>query len=328
MVTGIRRSGKTSLILVGLSKRPSVVVDLRGVPPSREGLYRRIESAMNDFFRTHRSMWGEIKERLRVITGVQVLGSGINLSWGEKRTDLADLFGVLDEHGVVLAFDEVQCLRGPRGREFAEVLAYLYDHSDLRIVLSGSEVGLLYDFLGVDDPDAPLYGRYFREVRLERFDDTKSMGFLRRGFEQVGLEVDEGVLSYACEVLDGIVGWLVQFGLKCLEKGPSREVVEEVVEEASKLSMGEFTRFLKRHRPAERRILEVAKAIAMGRNTWSEIRDHLESVERRSLPDGSLNRAITSLLKASFVEKVVEGRNVCYKLTDPILEYALLKETR
>ena len=55
VVTGIRRLGKTSLILVGLSDKPSVVVDLRGVPQSREGLYRRIEFAMNEFFKRHKN---------------------------------------------------------------------------------------------------------------------------------------------------------------------------------------------------------------------------------------------------------------------------------
>jgi AAA+ ATPase superfamily predicted ATPase len=325
VVTGIRRLGKTSLILVGLSDKPSVIVDLRGVPQSREGLYRRIESAMNEFFKKHRYLWQKLRNELKRITGVQVLGSGISLSWGEKRADLVELLRNLEDYEVVLVFDEVQYLRGPIGRELAEVLAYLYDHSDLKIVLSGSEIGLLYDFLGVENPKAPLYGRYFREIRLERFDYFRSKDFLVKGFEQVGLDVEDEVIEYACEKLDGIVGWLVQFGLKCLEKKPSKDVVEEVLDEASRLSLEEFNRFLEKHRPAEKRIFEVAKAIAMGKKTWSEIKRHLESVEQRTIPDGSLNRAIKTLLKASFVEKIVEGRNVYYYLTDPVLKHALLR---
>ena len=323
VVTGIRRLGKTSLILVGLSDKPSVVVDLRGVPQSREGLYRRIEFAMNEFFKRHKNLWRSLRKNLKTITGVQVLGSGIILSWGEKRADLVELLKSLESYGVVLAFDEVQYLRGPIGKEFAEVLAYLYDHSDLRIVLSGSEIGLLYDFLGVENPKAPLYGRYFKEVRLERFDHFKSRDFLVKGFEQVGLEVKEEVINYACEKLDGIVGWLVHFGLKCLEKKPSKDVVEEVLDEASKLSLEEFNKFLEKHKPAERRIFEVARAIATGKKTWSEIKAHLESVEQRTIPDSSLNRVIKALLKASFVEKIVEGRNIYYQLTDPVLSHAL-----
>ena len=323
VVTGIRRLGKTSLILVGLSDKPSVIVDLRGVPQSREGLYRRIELGLNEFFKEHERVWQKLRRELKKVVGVQVLGSGISLSWGEKRADLVELLKTLEDYGVVLAFDEVQYLRGPIGREFAEILAYLYDHSDLRIVLSGSEIGLLYDFLGVENPRAPLYGRYFREIRLEKFDYFKSRDFLVKGFEQVGLRVKREVVDYACEKLDGIVGWLVYFGLKCLELEPSENVVEEVLEEACKLSLDEFEKFLEKHKPGEKRIFEVARAIATGKRTWSEIKKHLESVERRTIPDGSLNRILKTLIKASFVEKVVEGRNVCYRVADPVLEHAL-----
>jgi len=223
----------------------------------------------------------ELRNRLKRITGVHVLETGISLSWGEKRADIVELLKSLEEYDVILAFDEVQYLRGPLGKEFAEVLAYLYDHSDLRMILSGSEVGLLYDFIGVENPKAPLYGRYFAEIKLERFDEFKSKDFLIKGFEQVGVDVDGDVLDYAYEKLNGIVGWLVLFGLKSLEKYPSKEVVDEVLDEASKLSFEEFKKFLQKHRPAERRILEVVRAIATGKRTWSEIKRHLESVERR-----------------------------------------------
>ncbi len=157
---------------------------------------------------------------------------------------------------------------------------------------------------------------------LERFDYFKSKDFLVKGFEQVGLNVEEDVTNYACEKLDGIVGWLVHFGLKCLEK-TSKVVVEEVLGEASKISFEELNKFLEKHRPAEKRIFEIAKAIAMGKKTWSEIKRHLESVEQRSIPDASLNRAIKTLIKASFVEKIVDGRNVYYQLTDPVLKIQL-----
>ena len=323
VVTGIRRMGKTSLILVGLNQRPNIVVDLRGVPQSREGLYRRIEFAMNEFFKKHRELWQSLKSKLKTISGVQVFGSGISLSWGEKRTDLIELLKSLEGSDVVIAFDEVQQVRGPVGKEFAEILAHLYDHSDLKLVLSGSEVGLLYDFLGVENPKAPLYGRYFREVKLERFDPSKSKDFLTKGFKQVGLDVEEDVIDYACEKLDGIVGWLVYFGLKCLETEPSKDLVEEVLVEAGKLSLEEFMNFARKHSPAESRIFEVARAIASGKRTWSEIKKHLEGVERKSIPDSSLNRAIRALLNSSFVEKVVEGRNVYYFLTDPVLAHVL-----
>lgn len=325
VVTGIRRLGKTSLILVGLENIPNVLIDMRGVSQSREGIYRRIESSLNDFFRRNKGIWGEIKEGLRRITGIQVSGYGVSLSWGREKVDLVELFRNLEDHRVVIVFDEVQYIRGPSGRELMESLSYLYDHSSLKIVLSGSEIGLLYDFLGIENPKAPLYGRYFKEVRLERFDKSRSIDFLKKGFEQIGLDVDEGILTYVYSKLDGIVGWLVYFGLKFIEAKDRKveKTIEEVLEEASNLILDELKSFLEKHRPAERRFLSVLKAVAIGKSSWGEIKSYLESVERRSLPDTSLNRVLSGLLRASLLEKIIKRRNIEYRIPDPVLKYVV-----
>ncbi|MCD6368775.1 MAG: ATP-binding protein [Thermoproteales archaeon] len=325
VVTGIRRLGKTSLILVGLTGRPSVIVDLRGVSQSRAALYKRIEFALNQFFKRYKNLRKKIREKIRAISGVEVLGIGVYLSWGRKRADLAALLKSLEEYGVVLVFDEVQYARGPIGKELAETLAYLYDHSELKIVLSGSEVGLLYDFLGVENPKAPLYGRYFKEIKLKPFTRGESVDFLEKGFGQYNVTVSEEMLGNAVEKLDGIVGWLVYFGLKYIERKGGEGIVGEIVEEAGRLSLVEFMRFTKKHVPADRRILETAKAIARGQNTWTKIKSYLERVEKRSIPDMTLNRTLKTLLKSSYIDRIVEGRNIYYTITDPTLKHALQK---
>ncbi len=130
-------------------------MDVRGVGQSRATLYRRLSSAINKFAGEHGGLWEKVRRKLKHVSGVQVSGFGVSLSWGEQRADLVELLGSFAEYDVVVAFDEVQSLRGPLGREFAEVLAYVYDHADLKVVLTGSEVGVLYDFVGVEDPEAP-----------------------------------------------------------------------------------------------------------------------------------------------------------------------------
>lgn len=328
VVTGVRRLGKTSLILVTLSERPGVVVDLRGVEQSWESLYRRISSAVNNFAKTNETLWSKLGESLKTISGVSVMGTGITLSWGSDRPDLATLLERFAEHDVVVAFDEVQAIRGALGRKFAEVLAHLYDHSNLKIILSGSEVGLLYDFLGVEDPKAPLYGRYFHEVRLRQFNHFESMDFLTKGFEQAKLEVAREVLEYAVEKLDGVVGWLVNFGWKSVQIGEvTMKTVDEILEEAGKLAIGEFNSFLEKHAPADRRLAEVARAIATGKTRWSDIKRALEKSEKREIPDMTLSRLLNTLLKATYIEKIVDGRNVYYRITDPVLEHALRRES-
>jgi AAA+ ATPase superfamily predicted ATPase len=326
VVCGIRRLGKTSLIFVALREHPHVIIDLCGVNPnSRESLYRRIEASINIFFSKNKNLWYALKDKLRHVSGVQVMGTGVALSWGEKRADLIEIFRILEEHDVILAFDEVQNLRGPMGKELAEILAHLYDYTNLRMILTGSEIGLLYDFLGVNNPKAPLYGRYFTEIRLERFDRDTSLDFLRKGFQQVGIDADEDVLEYAWEKLDGIVGWLVLFGVKCMETNVSKEVADKVLKEASKLVLDEFKNFLSKHRPAEERYVTVMAALAEGRRTWSELKNFLERREGRTLPDSTLSRILNALVKASFVEKVVEGRNVYYRIADPVLKSCFVR---
>lgn len=324
VVTGIRRIGKTSLILVALSEMPGVLIDLRGIGRSFKDLYIRIESSLNEFFREHSSIWKRLRNELRKISGVQVLGYGISLSWNKERTDLLSLLKSLEEEDIVLALDEVQNLRGPLGRWFSSLLAYLYDHSDLRMILSGSEVGLLYDFLGVENPEAPLYGRFFEEIRLERFDRGNSLSFLSEGFSQAGIDPPRDILERAIEKLDGIVGWLVYFGWKCLRiGGVSEKILDDVLEEASELALREFEHFLEKHEPAGRRLRTIAEAIARGRKRWNEIKEFLEDREGRRIQQATLARLLRTLEKSSYLEKIVDGRNVYYSILDPVLEYAL-----
>ncbi|WP_202320395.1 AAA family ATPase [Archaeoglobus neptunius] len=188
-------------------------------------------------------------------------------------------------------------------------------------------MGLLYDFLGTNDARAPLYGRYFHEIKLNRFSHSESVAFLTKGFEQVNMEVQREVIEYAVERLDGVVGWLVNFGWKSVQTGEATtKSVDEVLEEAGELALDEFKSFLEKHAPADRRLAEVAKAIASGKNRWSDIKRALERSERREIPDMSLSRLLNTLLKATYIEKTVEGRNVQYRIVDPVLEHALRRE--
>ncbi|WP_243665769.1 hypothetical protein [Vulcanisaeta sp. JCM 16159] len=40
----------------------------------------------------------------------------------------------------------------------------------------------------------------------------KSLKFLRRGFSEVGVEVDDGELNEVVDRLDGVIGWLTYYG--------------------------------------------------------------------------------------------------------------------
>jgi AAA+ ATPase superfamily predicted ATPase len=100
----------------------------------------------------------------------------------EIKDNIVKIFEALNDIGrVIVVFDEAQYLRystvGLRS-----VLAHVYDYMDgITLILTGSEVGLLHDFVGVDDPDPELYGRYHSSMELKPLDGEKSREFLRRG---------------------------------------------------------------------------------------------------------------------------------------------------
>ncbi|WP_297506313.1 ATP-binding protein [Thermococcus sp.] len=325
VLKGIRRLGKTSLLRVALNEAnvPHVIVDLRGVNPnSRRDLYLRFQSALNEYLSKNAPLFARLKDKLKLIDGVSLSGIGVSLSWKNPET-LYSLISALEGEGFVIAFDEVQEARGPAGKELASLIAHFYDYGETTFILTGSEIGLLYDFLGVENPEAPLYGRVFHEIGLSRFSREQSLDFLRKGFEQAGVDAPEEILEKAVDRLDGIVGWLVEFGVVSLREGLREEVIGKVLEEASKLALAELERFLEKRPLARRRYLTILRAIALGKNTWSELKRELEGKEKREIEDATVARLLNALLKASFIEKRAEGRNVSYRIADPVLEFAL-----
>ncbi|ASA77437.1 ATP-binding protein [Thermococcus sp. 5-4] len=325
LLKGIRRLGKTSLLRVALNeaKLPHVIVDLRGVNPnSRRDLYLRFQAALNEYLSKNAPLLKRLKDKIRLIDGVRISGVGVSLSWKNPET-LYSLISALESEGFVIAFDEVQEIRGPAGKELASLIAHFYDYGEMSFILTGSEIGLLYEFIGIEDPTAPLYGRVFHEIELSRFSREQSIDFLRKGFEQAGIEAPGEILEDAVNRLDGIVGWLVKFGIISLREGLGKKTVDIVLEEASKMALGELDRFLEKRPLARKRYLTILHAIARGRNTWSELKTELEKAEKREITDATLARLLDALLKASFIEKNVNGRNITYHIADPVLEFAL-----
>ncbi|MGC9105444.1 MAG: hypothetical protein ACP5HQ_03355 [Thermoprotei archaeon] len=81
------------------------------------------------------------------------MGNEVRFKWqGRDRLSFADLLEALDrlDEGFVLVIDEAQELIKMRGADLLPSLAYSYDNLKVRVVLSGSEMGLLYRFLSRD----------------------------------------------------------------------------------------------------------------------------------------------------------------------------------
>ncbi len=196
--------------------------------------------------------------------------------------------------------------------DFTRILSYCYDNlRGLRFIITGSEVGVLRDFLGFDDPSSPLYGRVVDELTIERFSRENSLDFLEKGFSECGVRPPRGVIEEIVDRVDGIPGWLTYFGHRyCRRPGP--EALKEVLNEAKTLAPNEVRKL-----PSKYHIYAL-KAISSGRRRWKSIKEAIELWVNHPITNAQVSRILNTLLKLALTEK---GRDE-YRITDPIVAEA------
>ncbi|AEC51891.1 Prokaryotic ATPase, AAA superfamily [Pyrococcus sp. NA2] len=315
LLLGIRRVGKSSILKSYLNENPGILIDCRELYAesghiTKEDLTRELRSKINSL--------EKILSKFKMSIDLKFL------KLEPKETPLREIFRELNEIGertgrFIIAFDEAQYLRfyGSRGgKELLALLAYAYDSlPNLRFILTGSEVGLLHDFLGIDDYKSPLYGRIAGEVYVKPFSPEISREFLITGFREVNVEVPEEVIDRAVEVLDGIPGWLVLFGVEYLRSKNPEKALERTLETARGLILGELKELERR----TRRYVEILRGIALGYNRWSLLRDYLY-VRGIRTPEPRLYELLKNLKKMGWIVE----ENEVYKLSDPLTRIALL----
>lgn len=326
VVTGLRRTGKTSFVDVALSKtsHPYAFLDMRDLPvvPSHAEIAHRVEMA---FKKMDKKWLSPLSDVLKHVKGVDLAGTSVTFDWGKKGVDLTELFDKIDswakkrnEH-FLFAVDEVQLIRGDKAipRLFARIADV---NQNITIILTGSEIGLLYDFLGFDNPESPLYGRHYIEIKMRNFRPEETKTFLKNGFKQINLSCSDETIDYAVQKLDGVIGWLTLFGARC--RGTSKcakQTVDDALEEGGKLARAEALKIVK-FSPRYGVILNFLATT--GKTTWSKIKTALEIHEKRSMPSSSFTELLRRLIKTSLVEKE-DGE---YSVTDPLLAYGILND--
>lgn len=139
---------------------------------------------------------------------------------------------------------------------------------------------------------------------------------MKKGFSEYGMEVDEDLIIYAVDRLNGIVGWLTEFGAKAVKMGVlNKEVIDEIVELASKIVIEELAHF-------SRNYLYIVEAIAKGYSNWSEIKDYFERRKKTVVYDSELKRYIDNLIMRGYITRIGRGE---YEILDPILKNTLTK---
>ncbi|MEM1526299.1 MAG: ATP-binding protein [Ignisphaera sp.] len=248
----------------------------------------------------------------------------MEFSLGKSRPSFSSILDVMDrwaeDRGEKLVFiiDEVQELVKMKGYSILPSIAYAYDNlRNISFVLAGSRIGLLYRFLKIYDVSSPLYGRYIERIELRPLSRELALEFLKKGFKYHGIEVDNKFIELAVEKLNGIIGWLSFLGLKALsKKSTDLSLIDEVVEEASKITVNEFCNFVEAM--GSKRYIEIIKVLGDEGASWSQIKRYLELKLGTKIYDSELSRLLKNLIDSSFIEK----KNSLYIISDPVLRRA------
>ncbi len=327
---GLRRIGKTSLLQVFLKEVSdqflSIFIDCRRfVHDGRVSKDDFDLSFVNAIKKTIKKE--KVKNLFEMISKITVNGVEIDLS---KKSGM-DLFTFLDKINAgleksgkkfIIALDEVQNLRfyGKGGKDILNLLAYIYDHlTNIVVILTGSEIGLLHDFLNSDDPQAPLFGRYIDEISLERFSKEKSVDFLSKGFDQIGFKIKAEEIEKAVALLDGIVGYLAMYGFIVYSKKDVSTALEETKIMAQKLVRKEIEELKQR----SQNYIHILKAISLGFDHFSKIKTYISSHNVR-ITDQTLSNGLSSLVKQGFLEQEYKEMSKIYTIPDPMIKAVII----
>jgi hypothetical protein len=322
VIKGVRRTGKSSLLRVGLaeSQVPHLLLDARALGPfSPDQIYDLVASSLSKLIEKYRVLGG----LLRKIKGVSVAGVGIDFASRDGPV-LVEVLEKLSEWGesrgepVVLALDEAQEFR--LLPKFDSLLAHIYDYSKgVKLVLAGSEVGVLDKFLGRGRAKAPLFGRPYFEIKMERLSGEKAEEFLTAGFKQLGKKVRENEIFEAVKFFGGTMGWLTSYGYHA-SRTNHKKAITITVEEGVKLVRDELESFLAQRRQARIRYLSILGMI-VSPMTWSEVKRGLGAKLGRAISDKQLSNYLAELVDYSFAAEVDKK----YTLADPLVRQAVSK---
>ena len=252
---------------------------------------------------------------LKNISSIKIVGAEVEFKWrGRGAINLSTLFDYLNKKRVIIAFDEAQRLRGPRSQEILSTIAHAYDYDkNITFIFTGSEVGLLYSFLEIDNPSSPIYGRYIYTLSLERFPRDVSIEFLKQGFSEVNMNVSMEVIEAAVDIFNGVPGWLTFFGNEYIRGTRDLSKIKRL---AVELALEELRNLVKER--GERYAIAL-KGLAEGANSWGRLKRYIEEKEGRTISTSILHNIVKSLEDLSIVKD--------YEFLDPIYKEAA-KELR
>jgi len=314
VVTGIRRVGKTTLVKVLLNE-----IDMSGIYIDARKLWsihanispNVIKKEIVKSFNARKS-YAPVMKLLQSLKSITIAGSGVEFK--DENTDLIDVLDDIESSGekTVIVFDEAQYLRYSN-YDYTALFASLNDnYENITLILTGSEIQILEEFLGFNDKHSPLYKREHEIVHLDRFSRGESAMYLKEGFKEVSLSVSDKEIENTVEVLDGIVGWLREYGWLRYRGKTHSEAIDEVFQKAKSDIIDELSRYSPRY-------LTIMMAISEGYHSWTAIKAYVERSEGKRIDKKTLYTALRNLTKYGYIEK----RDDEHYIVDPVIERAL-----
>jgi AAA+ ATPase superfamily predicted ATPase len=312
IIYGLRRVGKTSLIHTFLNRKdfPYIFIDVKEIYFEHASVPISIlhKAIIDEFARfiTRLGLENEL-EKFEEVESDSLTNLLKNINQWCKNRNLH----------FIITLDEAQYLRFGGRVKFDGIIAWSIDNlANITYILTGSEVGMLKDFLKYDDVNAPLYGRFRNEIFLNRFKKGESVAFLSKGFEEYSIKVDKYELDEAVERINGIIGWLTYYGhYRSIRKLTHKDAIEMVFNEGSKIMAKELEQLIVRSR---KRYTIILQAVAKDINRWSEIKAYV-TIKAGKISDTILNSLLQDLTKFGIIEKEQET----YKIIDPIILYTV-----
>lgn len=318
VVLGPRMVGKTSIIKVACNDLPKdyshVYLNLWGVK-SAGSFLQALAHGINE----SRTLYEKIKNVIKKTEGFSVGPTSFSIKIEkEPMTRIWDVMSAMGslKNNTVLVLDEVQELF-PISGQVLKLLANVFNtYKNIIFVFSGSMVGLINSLLEPKSGDSPMYGRPPAKVIIQPFDPADAVKFLRTGFKQYNLPVDDSKIEEAVDDLGGTAGWLTMYGNFVAVRRLSHEKsLLETKKQAAKIIKSELNHFLEgKDRVAYTQTL---KACAFGAS-WSDIKSAISVRKHNPVNDRKIKDTIENLLDSMYIKRDEKTGNLT--IIDPLVK--------
>ncbi len=323
VIKGLRRTGKSSILRVALNeaKLNYVLVDFREFEEiDRRTFFFEFSGVLEASLRRKTSIRGIIK-------AVSFMGMKVEFEKESKHDSAVRYIHILrkinkwaQRRGTyfVLALDEAQEMTKIN---FDKYLAFVYDNLDrIKIILTGSQIGLLNNIL--ENPDRPLFGRARIDIETKYLNREHSVKFLKKGFNEVNIDIDQKAIHKAITSFNGVIGWLTLFGWYVSKGTEVEDAIEKVKELGIKLVKKELELFLLSRGTGRKRYIEVLKILTQGPKRWKEVKTILELRLNRKIANNQVTKYLKELVKYGFIQR----KENKYFIPDPMLIKTIIEK--